>query len=108
MYSLAVITTFNTSNLNFLTTKTRREDTMQFPNGVNKSNLIKLGVLGAAYYMLKGRNKTQPTIENKAGSKANNPVPADNDNRAADSTATKPTVFTMGKELAAKVLGKKF
>ena len=39
---------------------------MQFPNGVNKSNLIKLGVLGAAYYMLKGRNKTQPTIENKA------------------------------------------
>ena len=85
---------------------------MQFPNGVNKSNLIKLGVLGAAYYMLKGRNKTQPTIENKA----NNPAPvdnepADNDNGAADSTATKPTkttAFTMGKELAAKVLGKKF
>ena len=82
---------------------------MQFPNGVNKSNLIKLGVLGAAYYMLKGRNKTQPTIENKARNQANNPVPADdNDNRAADSTPTKPTVFTMGKELAAKVLGKKF
>jgi hypothetical protein len=84
---------------------------MQFPNGVNKSNLIKLGVLGAAYYMLKGRNKTQPTIENKAGSKANNPVSADNDNDAADSTATKSTtntVFTMGKDLAAKVLGKKF
>ena len=84
---------------------------MQFPNGVNKSNLIKLGVLGAAYYMLKGRNKTQPTIENKAGNQADNPVPADNDNRAADSTATKPTkttAFTMGKELAAKVLGKKF
>ena len=82
---------------------------MQFPNGVNKSNLIKLGVLGAAYYMLKGRNKTQPTIENKAGNQANNPVPADDD--AADSTATKPnktTAFTMGKELAAKVLGKKF
>ena len=48
---------------------------MQFPNGVNKSNLIKLGVLGAAYYMLKGRNKTQPTIENKA----NNPAPVDNE-----------------------------
>lgn len=85
---------------------------MQFPNGVTKSNLIKLGVLGAAYYMLKGRNKTQPTIENKARNQANNPVPADdNDNRAADSTPTKPTkttAFTMGKELAAKVLGKKF
>jgi len=73
--------------------------------------ICKLGVLGAAYYMLKGRNKTQPTIENKAGSQANNPVPADNDNGAADSTATKPnktTAFTVGKELAAKVLGKKF
>ena len=110
MYLLAVITTFNTSNLNFLTTKTRREDTMQFPNGVTKSNLIKLGVLGAAYYMLKGRNKTQPTIENKA----NNPAPVDNepaDNTAANSNGTKPaktTAFTMGKELAAKVLGKKF
>ena len=110
MYLLAVITTFNTSNLNFLTTKTRREDTMQFPNGVNKSNLIKLGVLGAAYYMLKGRNKTQPAIENKA----NNPAPVDNapaDNAPANSNGTKPaktTAFTMGKELAAKVLGKKF
>lgn len=83
---------------------------MQFPNGVTKSNLIKLGVLGAAYYMLKGRNKTQPTIENKA----NNSAPVDNkpaDNAAANSTATKPnktTAFTVGKELAAKVLGKKF
>nr|WP_313015050.1 hypothetical protein [Moraxella sp. CTOTU48841] len=87
---------------------------MQFPNGVNKSNLIKLGVLGAAYYMLKGRNKTQPTIENKAGNQANNPASVDNepaDNAAANSNATKPaktTAFTMGKELAAKVLGKKF
>ena len=80
---------------------------MQFPNGVTKSNLIKLGVLGAAYYMLKGRNKTQPTIENKA----NNPAPVDNeptDNAAANSNGTKTTAFTMGKELAAKVLGKKF
>lgn len=87
---------------------------MQFPNGVNKSNLIKLGVLGAAYYMLKGRNKTQPTIENKAGNQANNPALVDNepaDNTAANSNGTKPaktTAFTMGKELAAKVLGKKF
>lgn len=87
---------------------------MQFPNGVTKSNLIKLGVLGAAYYMLKGRNKTQPTIENKAGNQANNPAPVDNeptDNAAANSNATKTaktTAFTMGKELAAKVLGKKF
>ena len=80
---------------------------MQFPNGVNKSNLIKLGVLGAAYYMLKGRKKTQPTIENKA----NNPAPVENepaDNAAANSNGTKTTAFTMGKELAAKVLGKKF
>ena len=87
---------------------------MQFPNGVTKSNLIKLGVLGAAYYMLKGRNKTQPTIENKAGKQANNPALVDNepaDNAAANSNGTKPaktTAFTMGKELAAKVLGKKF
>lgn len=87
---------------------------MQFPNGVTKSNLIKLGVLGAAYYMLKGRNKTQPTIENKAGNQANNPAPVDNepaDNASANSNGTKPaktTAFTMGKELAAKVLGKKF
>lgn len=87
---------------------------MQFPNGVTKSNLIKLGVLGAAYYMLKGRNKTQPTIENKAGNQANNPAPVDNeptDNAAANSNGTKTaktTAFTMGKELAAKVLGKKF
>ena len=72
---------------------------MQFPNGVTKSNLIKLGVLGAAYYMLKGRNKTQPTIENKA----NNPAPVDNepaDNTAANSNGTKPaktTAFTMVK-----------
>ncbi|UAY36387.1 hypothetical protein LAJ61_06795 [Moraxella osloensis] len=83
---------------------------MQFPNGVTKSNLIKLGVLGAAYYMLKGRNKTQPTLENKV----NNSAPVDNepaDNAAANSNGTKPaktTAFTMGKELAAKVLGKKF
>lgn len=87
---------------------------MQFPNGVTKSNLIKLGVLGAAYYMLKGRNKTQPTIENKAGNQANNPAPVDNeptDNTAVNSNGTKSaktTAFTMGKELAAKVLGKKF
>ena len=57
--------------------------------------------------MLKGRNKTQPTIENKA----NNPAPVENepaDNAAANSNGTKTTAFTMGKELAAKVLGKKF
>ena len=86
---------------------------MQFPNGVNKSNLIKLGVLGAAYYMLKGRNKTQPTIENKAGNQANNPAPVDNetaDNATANSNGSRPTkttAFTMGKELAARGLGKK-
>lgn len=77
---------------------------MQFPNGVNKSNLIKLGILGAAYYMFKGRNQSQPSIENKATDSAQ----ADNDSASNDNGNTKTTAFTMGKELAAKVLGKKF
>lgn len=77
---------------------------MQFPNGVNKSNLIKLGVLGAAYYMLKGRNKSQPSLENKTTDASQ----ADSDVASNEGENKKTTAFTMGKELAAKVLGKKF
>lgn len=76
---------------------------MQFPNGVNKSNLIKLGILGAAYYMLKGRKQSQPSIENKA----NETAQADKDS-SNNNANTKTSAFTMGKELASKVLGKKF
>ena len=77
---------------------------MQFPNGVNKSNLIKLGVLGAAYYLLKGRNQSPSKIENKSD---NNTQYDDNQSSSATDNS-KSTPFTLGKELAAKVLGKKF
>lgn len=78
---------------------------MQFPNGVNKSNLIKLGVLGAAYYMLKGRN-TQPAnkqIQQRQEQLDENQERLDNNNNNQ-----KLTPFQMGKQLAGKFLGKKF
>lgn len=78
---------------------------MQFPNGVNKSNLIKLGVLGAAYYMLKGRN-TQPAnkqIQQRQAQLDENQERLDNNNNNQ-----KLTPFQMGKQLAGKFLGKKF
>ena len=81
---------------------------MQFPNGVNKSNLIKLGVLGAAVYMMKNRNKPTATLQDKSSVTPDSS--ADNDNNAVENAAkqtTKTTAFTMGKDLAAKLLGKK-
>ena len=78
---------------------------MQFPNGVNKSNLIKLGVLGAAYYMLKGRN-TQPAnkqIQQRQEQLDENQERLDNNNNNQTLTP-----FQMGKQLAGKFLGKKF
>ena len=76
---------------------------MQFPNGVTKSNLIKLGVLGAAVYMMKNRNKPTATLQDKSSVTPDSS--ADNDNAAKQTTKT--TAFTMGKDLAAKLLGKK-
>lgn len=83
---------------------------MQFPNGVNKSNLIKLGVLGAAMYLLNNRNKSPAKIShtsttpNKGQKTANHPL--EQDNKASDNQA-KMTPFTLGKQLANKFLGKK-
>lgn len=83
---------------------------MQFPNGVNKSNLIKLGVLGAAYYLIKGRNNSKPTLANDQANNRpeNTESQSDRASNARNNEKTKTTVFTMGKDLAAKVLGKKF
>lgn len=74
---------------------------MQFPNGVNKSNLIKLGVLAGAYYLMKGK-KSNPSANNN-----NAPVVVDNDNAATEDKNKSLTPFQLGKELADKVLGRK-
>lgn len=82
---------------------------MQFPNGVNKSNLIKLGVLGAAYYLMKGRN-TKPAnkqIEQRQEQLDDNQERLDNNQKSLDSNE-KLTPFQLGKQLAGKFLGKKF
>lgn len=75
---------------------------MQFPNGVNKSNLIKLGVLGAAMYFMNNRNKPQTKIQNK---RDDSPQNDDNqmDKRQNDKNLTP---FQMGKALADKFLGR--
>lgn len=83
---------------------------MQFPNGVNKSNLIKLGVLGAAMYLMNNRNKSQAQIGNK--SNAQNSQQQNQQNNQASEKANanngKPlTPFQMGKALANKFLGRK-
>lgn len=73
---------------------------MQFPNGVNKSNLIKLGLLGTAMYLMNNRNKSQAKIQNK------NNAQQDNDNQADERQDKKLTPFQMGKALADKFLGR--
>lgn len=75
---------------------------MQFPNGVNKSNLIKLGVLGAAMYLMNNRNKSQAKIQDK---RDNSQQDSDNqmDKRQNDKNLTP---FQMGKALADKFLGR--
>ncbi len=78
---------------------------MQFPNGVNKSNLIKLGILGAAMYMLKNRNTSSAKITNQNASDSQQAA-----NQQADaptsSDSRKASPFTLGKQLAEKVLGR--
>lgn len=78
---------------------------MQFPNNVNKSNLIKLGVLGAAMYLMNNRNKSQarnsdnPQIQQRQEQ-------LDKNQERLDSQQ-KMTPFTFGKSLADKFLGRK-
>lgn len=75
---------------------------MQFPNGVNKSNLIKLGLVGAAMYFMNNRNKSQAKIQDK---RDNSQQDSDNqmDKRQNDKNLTP---FQMGKALADKFLGR--
>jgi hypothetical protein len=81
------------------------EDIMQFPNGVNKSNLIKLGILGAAMYMLKNRNKSPAKITNQNASDNQQTANQEDDTPTANDSQ-KMTPFTLGKQLAEKVLGR--
>ncbi len=77
---------------------------MQFPNNVNKSNLIKLGVMGAAMYFMNNRKKNATTSNNQAVEQRQNQL--DNNQKPLDSQE-KMTPFTFGKSLADKFLGKK-
>ena len=77
---------------------------MQFPNNVNKSNLIKLGVMGAAMYFMNNRKKNATTSNNQAVEQRQNQL--DNNQKPLDSQE-KMTPFTFGKSLANKFLGKK-
>ncbi len=74
---------------------------MQFPNGVNKSNLIKLGVLGAAMYLMKNRNSQSKTPAPSTNTDVSEP-------QSTDQGDKKPaTPFELGKSLANKFLGRK-
>ncbi len=77
---------------------------MQFPNNVNKSNLIKLGVMGAAMYFMNNRKKNATTSNNQAVEQRQEQL--DNNQKQLDSQE-KMTPFTFGKSLANKFLGKK-
>lgn len=77
---------------------------MQFPNNVNKSNLIKLGVIGAAMYFMNNRKKNATTSNNQAVEQRQEQL--DNNQKQLDSQE-KMTPFTFGKSLANKFLGKK-
>ena len=77
---------------------------MQFPNNVNKSNLIKLAVMGAAMYFMNNRKKNATTSNNQAVEQRQNQL--DNNQKPLDSQE-KMTPFTFGKSLADKFLGKK-
>ncbi len=77
---------------------------MQFPNNVNKSNLIKLGVMGAAMYFMNNRKKNATTSNNQAVEQRQEQL--DNNQKPLDSQE-KMTPFTFGKSLADKFLGKK-
>ena len=77
---------------------------MQFPNNVNKSNLIKLGVMGAAMYFMNNRKKNATTSNNQAVEQRQEQL--DNNQKPLDSQE-KMTPFTFGKSLADKCLGKK-
>lgn len=78
---------------------------MQFPNGVNKSNLIKLGVLAGAYYLMKGRNNQQ-TIQAKNQELQQRQDQLDNNQEKLDNNE-RLTPFQLGKALADKFLGRK-
>lgn len=79
---------------------------MQFPNNVNKSNLIKLGVLGVGMYLMNNRNKSQASTNQQQQQLDNNQQRLDNNQKQLD-RQEKTTPFTLGKSLANKLLGKK-
>lgn len=78
---------------------------MQFPNNINKSNLIKLGVLGVGMYLMNNRNKAKATNSNSQQIQQRQEQL--NDNQENLNRQQKMTPFTFGKSLADKLLGKK-
>lgn len=75
---------------------------MQFPNNVNKSNLIKLGVLGVGMYLMNNRNKAKANNSNQLIEQRQEPAETQQ-----NTSNQKMTPFTFGKSLADKLLGRK-